>query len=276
MEGFIMIFLQSILAGIEIAVGGFLFIGSKWLFTNKIDNKYIEFGNVIGSLLFGIGLLLVCKTKAKLYTGRVGLLFEEPITCYTLFSLIVMLIGNVGSCGGVGYLIYYLMNRFGIGSFLDINNVVANAKINLSTITDYVKLSIQSILCGSWVHIAVRCYNLFEGRMKGCLILLFSIFTFVYSGYQHCIANCFYFMLGNLLKETKIFINVGVCIVGNMLGTIPVSFFTYMFRLIKESEEYSISPLDNRRNTESSDSSYSSDRRSTNRVHVFDFNHQNN
>lgn len=236
------LFLQAIAAGVFISLGGFLFIGSKWLFTN-FDSKYSEFGNVIGSCLFGVGLLLICITKMKLYTGKVGLLFEDTITCSVIISLFIMLIGNLGSTIGVGIFVNWLMKTLKVNAYLNVNHKVASSKLKLSSIEDFVKCAIQSMLCGSCVHLGVRCFNMFNGNFKGKILVIFCVFWFVYSGYQHCIANTFYFA-SSLIHDNNAYINVAICVVGNMFGTIPISLFTTKFNVLNRSSSLSTEESD--------------------------------
>ena len=57
MKKFLRLFIPSILAGISIALGGYCFL--------SVENK------LIGSILFSVGLFLVCTRGYNLYTGKV-------------------------------------------------------------------------------------------------------------------------------------------------------------------------------------------------------------
>ena len=63
-------FVKGILAGLSIGLGGFLYV----LMTHYIDG---ELGKLLGSLLFSIGLFLVCTFYLSLYTGKIGLIYEK-------------------------------------------------------------------------------------------------------------------------------------------------------------------------------------------------------
>ena len=249
-----LVFAKGIAAGVAISLGGFLFVGSKWGAT-KLNNvsgatsstiRYDELGSLVGSALFSVGLLLVCALKLMLYTGKIGLTFEMKQPAFHYVSLLTMLIANVAAAYAVGYLINYLMNNSGVSEFINIGTNVANGKLKLSTLSEYIKCSFQSIFCGSCVHLGVKCFNMFNGKWRGIIITIYSVLTFVYSGFQHCIANSFYFGLANERRK-EVLINVAICVIGNSLGTIPIAMFTRTFRKLDSSDysdsSYSISNI---------------------------------
>ena len=73
MKQVLMHFLKGILAGLAIGLGGFLYI----IMTFALHGELAELGKVLGSLLFSVGLFLVCKFSLSLYTGKIGLIYEE-------------------------------------------------------------------------------------------------------------------------------------------------------------------------------------------------------
>ena len=180
-------FLKGILAGLAIGLGGFLYI----LMTHYIEG---ELGKVLGSLLFAIGLFIVCTFRLSLYTGKIGLIYEQKQTKEFYISLPIMLIGNAIGAFLLGYACYFIFRNS------DIINTVNNAcssRTTLNTFNDYLSCIIKSILCGFCVYMAVTLFN--KNRLKPISIslLVFFVFLFVYCGFQHCIANMFYFGFGN-------------------------------------------------------------------------------
>ena len=63
-------FLKGVLAGLAIGLGGFLYV----LMIRFVPG---EGGKVLGSLVFAVGLFLVCTFSLSLYTGKIGKVFEE-------------------------------------------------------------------------------------------------------------------------------------------------------------------------------------------------------
>ena len=53
-----------------------------------------ESGKVIGSLLFAVGLFLVCTFYLYSYTGQIGLIYKEKQDKYLYISLPIILLDN--------------------------------------------------------------------------------------------------------------------------------------------------------------------------------------
>ena len=172
---------QSVLSGFLVGLGIIVNISST--------NPYI------GSMLFSIALLVIIECNLKLYTGRIGYIRYAYIK-----DLILMLIGNL-----IGVMIPVLVKH----------HLLYEQLLEISTIKfskTWFELFVDGFMCGALMFIAVHC--------KKYLITVFSIMTFLLSGYEHCIANFPYliinFNIENLLKF--------VCIVlGNSIGSISVN-----------------------------------------------------
>lgn len=209
---------KGILAGLAIGVGGFLYI----LMSHFVEG---ELGKVLGSLLFSVGLFTVCTFYLSLYTGKIGLIFEKKQTKEFYISLPVMLIGNAIGAISLGYLCWAVFKD------VDIMNTVNNVceiHTNLDSFNAYLSLIVKSLLCGLCVYIAVKSFAYQRLKPVGIGLLVLFVFIFVYAGFQHCIANMFYFGFGNHFIGNT-FINLLICILGNSLGTIPGVF---LFKLI--------------------------------------------
>lgn len=158
------------------------------------DNKYV------GAMLFSLGLLSIIKFDLKLYTGKIGYYkAEKPI------NLAIILLFN---------LLGVFIPVFSVVSFkstiYDILLFVAKNKFSHSV----EELLLCSLLCGILMFIAVHS--------KDPLIIVFSIMTFILSGYEHCIASFPYllveFSIYNLFKFVMI-------IIGNTFGSIIANGF---------------------------------------------------
>ena len=202
-------FLKGILAGLSIGVGGFLYI----LMVHYVEG---ELGKVLGSLLFAIGLFLVCTFKLSLYTGKIGMIYEGKQTKEFYISLPVMLIGNAIGAFTLGYLCFFIFKDTNI---MDTVNATCGVRTTLKTFNDYLSCIIKSTLCGFCVYMAVKLFNLNRLRPLGIGLLVFFVFIFVYCGFQHCIANMFYFGFGNHINP-NMFINLALVIVFNSIGPI--------------------------------------------------------
>lgn len=214
-------FLKGILAGLAIGVGGFLYILMIHYFKG-------ELGNVLGSLLFAVGLFTVCTFYLMLYTGKIGLVFEKKQEKSFYVSLPIMLIGNAVGAIGLGYLCFVIFKNS------EIMNTVASVcakRTTLFTFNDYLSLMVKSFLCGLCVYMAVKCFGLNRLKPVGIILLVTFVFVFVYAGFQHCIANMYYLGFGNQYGNGYTYANLALCILFNSLGTIPG---VLIFKIVKK------------------------------------------
>ena len=223
MKKYLTCFLLSIPAGLAIGLGGFLYI----LMTYLIHGDLSELGNIFGSLVFSIGLLTVCIFSLNLYTGKVGLIYESKKNKDFYISLLIMLIGNALGAFLLGYICYFIFKDMEIYNYA-LNT--ANKRLIFDDGIDYLSASIKSFLCGVCVYLAVKCFNMDRMKPLGITLLVFFVFIFVYSGWQHCIANMFYFAMSNKI-EPNTFINLALAILFNSLGPVVG---VYMFKLAKK------------------------------------------
>ena len=202
-------FLKGILAGLAIGLGGFLYI----LMIHYVNG---ELGKVLGSILFSIGLFLVCTFRLSLYTGKIGLIYEKKQDKVFYISLPIMLIGNAIGAFLIGYICYFIFKDIDIMTTV---KAVCDGRTTFSSFNDYLSCIVKSLLCGLCVYLAVYSFN--KNRLKplGISLLVFFVFVFVYSGFQHCIANMFYFGFGNHIQGLT-FANLTLCILFNSLGPI--------------------------------------------------------
>ena len=202
-------FLKGILAGLAIGLGGFLFI----LMSHFING---ELGKALGSLLFAVGLFLVCTFKLSLYTGKIGIIYEGKQTKEFYLSLPIMLIGNAIGAFALGYLCYFIFKDTDI---MNTVNGACSSRTTLNSFNDYLSCMIKSLLCGFCVYMAVKLFNLNRLKPLGISLLVFFVFVFVYCGFQHCIANMLYFGFGNHING-NMFINLALVILFNSIGPI--------------------------------------------------------
>ena len=202
--------LKGILAGLAIAFGGFLFI----LSTTYIEG---EAGKIVGALLFPIGLLLVCSFSLFLFTGKIGLIFEEKQTKEFYISLPLMLIGNAIGAIGFGYILFFIFKDTQVGVRA---LAVSASRLGFDNFGNYLSCFVKSALCGLCVYLAVKAFAFDRLKPVGIILLFVFIFLFVFAGFEHCIANMYYFSMSNSWGLNA-FIDLILCILGNIVGTIP-------------------------------------------------------
>lgn len=192
--------IKAIYAGIMIGIGGIVYLMSN--------------NSIIGATLFGIGLFTICVYKMNLYTGMVGYILENKINY--VFKLLITLIGNF------------------IGTFLTailiintrVSDIIIKAKnISLIKINDsYLSILILSFFCGILMYLAVNNYKKSEDVIKKYLSIFLSVIVFILCGFEHCIANMFYFSIAEVWS-LKSFFPIIIMIIGNSLGAIFISIY---------------------------------------------------
>lgn len=201
---------KGILAGASIALGGLLFTVSTFLLPN-------EGGKILGSLLFPIGLSLVCIFKFYLFTGKIGGVFEDKKSKDFYIDLPLMYIGNILGAVSIGYLCYAIFKDTDL--FIRISEI-ANAKSSFIDYQSYLSFVVKSLITGLCVYLAVKSFTLIKKKYLGLIILFVFIALFVYIGGDHCVANMFYFSFGNNWNNFA-FVNIALSTLCNALGTIP-------------------------------------------------------
>lgn len=209
MKKILIAFLKGILAGLSIGLGGFLFI----ILSHFVSG---ELGKVLGSIFFAVGLFLVCTLGFNLYTGKIGLIYEGKKDKEYLISLPIMLVGNAVGAFGLGYICYFIFKDTEV---MNTVNIACLSRTSLETFNDYLSCIVKSFLCGVCVYLAVKSFNSDRLKPVGILLLVFFVFVFVYAGFQHCIANMFYFGFGNHINLYT-FINLILVIIFNSFGPI--------------------------------------------------------
>ena len=158
---FLEVFGSSVLAGIAIAVGGFV---------------NLSLGGIAGAVFFTFGLLTVVHYRLKLYTGVIGFLD----TWDGFWQSFLILAGNI-----IGCLLTAWLARL---SPMDLQ--AAAAKITAGRLTiGPLRAGALAIGCGFIVTTAVNF-----GRQDKWLPLLFGVPTFILCGFPHCIADAFYYL----------------------------------------------------------------------------------
>jgi len=162
-------------AGASISLGSIIYI---------LCVAFVPNGKILGSILFSIGLTLVCFLSFNLYTGKVGFLFSTDKKKEYSISLLLMLITNVLVCFLIGFLFRLcVQNNKQIVSAMD---SIFSKKTNL----DPVSYFISSFFCGIFVYLAVFSYKKFKSNVIKLIGIVISVSLFVLMGFdQKCLKN---------------------------------------------------------------------------------------
>ncbi|MBR2374386.1 MAG: formate/nitrite transporter family protein [Lentisphaeria bacterium] len=193
------IFLNAVLAGIFIGIAGTVCMA--------VPNP------VIGAFLFGFGLLTIVSYGFKLYTGAIGYLaVQGRNTPRYLWELLLIWLGNLAGCFAVGQLVRRTRSFPAFGE--RIANVCA-AKLGDS----FTSWLILSFFCGILMYVAVESFKRKDELAPNIrvVILFLCVAIFILSGFEHCIANMYYFSAGDVWSW-KALGTIGVMTLGNSLG----------------------------------------------------------
>ena len=194
--------IKGILAGLCIGIGG---------------TAYLLNPNSIGAFLFSIGLISICMFGFNLYTGKIGFLVtEKSKKDFTLKTLIPAYIGNIIGACGTGYLIKFTK----MSKYVDIANQISTTKIN----TDLLSMFILSMFCGVIIYLIVNYFVRYDSHpVSKFAVIVMGIMTFILCGFEHCIANTFYFSVANAWS-LKAILSILIVTLGNTVGSLLTAF----------------------------------------------------
>ena len=180
----------SILAGIAVSIG-------------CIVNLLV--GGVPGAILFSMGLGAILVFGWNLFTGKVGLLAKNEITFQELIKILIgNFIGVLSTAAAI--------SLTPVGEKI-INSEMLNNIINIRLSNGWIENLILGTFCGLLMYVAVFAY-----KTSGSFVMItFPVAVFILSGFNHCIADMFYFILaGSFHWSTLVFL---ICVtLGNLIG----------------------------------------------------------
>jgi len=186
--------LKAVLAGICIGLGGTVFL--------SLDNK------VLGSLFFTIGLFVICTQSFNLFTGKVCYALENKLSY--ILDLLIIWIGNfIGTFLTAKVL---LLTRIGL-SIQEKAITLTNIKLNDSLLSIF----ILAVFCNICIYIAVDGYKNNPHELGKYLALFFGVMVFILCGFEHVVANMFYYSL-NEVFTIDMFVSLLVMTLGNACG----------------------------------------------------------
>ncbi len=195
MKKYIDLFLRAFITGTLIAVGGIAYL--------SCDNKYI------GAFLFGTGLFVILNFNLALFTGKVGYAVENKPKY--LFDLLIIWLGNFA--GTVIFAILVLCTR--ISGISEKAVALCETKTNDSPVS----ILILAFFCGMLMFIAADGYKIISNSVGKALTIFLPVVVFILSGFEHCIANMFYFSLAEAWTARS-FGYLIIMSLGNALGGI--------------------------------------------------------
>lgn len=200
------VYLKGILAGMMISVGGALFL--------SVDNRFV------GAFLFGIGLFVIFSYRFALFTGKVGYAVNEKPAYW--IDLAFTWLGNLTGALAVGGLLHCTRIAPAISE-----KAAAMCETKLGD--NPLSIFLLAVFCGLLMFLAADNFKKMESGILKALSIFLPVMVFILCGFEHCIANMFYFTIGRAWS----FQTLGYLIVmslGNAAGAFIVPLFYKVIR----------------------------------------------
>lgn len=186
-------FLLAVLAGAAISVGGAVFLA--------LDSR------IAGAVFFCVGLFMVCTLGLNLFTGKVCYLPGKPRSYWGFLALVWL--GNLGGAELTALLLR--LTRLGPGL-----REKAAALAAVKTGDGLLSLFLLGVFCNILIFIAVESYLKNPHELGKYLGLCFGVTVFILAGFEHCVADMFYFALAGWTPRA--FLCLLVITAGNGVG----------------------------------------------------------
>ena len=225
---YLKVLLFGIFAGLAIGLGSLAF---------TLVSAYLPSigGKIFASMLFSIGLILVCVLGLQLYTGKIGVVFDNKEKLVeNAINLPIMLVGNAIGAFALGILCHFIFCN------VDVINTkiiaIANTKIDPTLVDSHNSIFLEGIFCGALVYIAVYLYKNLQNWAMKIIGVIVAVTLFVYCGFQHCIANMFYFGMAFNWNIDMLW-NLLLVILTNSIGALLVRCLVHLTALIATKKE---------------------------------------
>lgn len=184
--------LSGVSAGILISIGGSIYL--------SCENK------VVGAVLFSVALLCICYKGYSLFTGKIGFIPEK----HDKEAVSVLLLGLLGNA--VGTIAFGWLLRAAIPAIGAAAETLCQGKLDNQALWQTL---VRGLMCGVLMYLAVSIFR----DNKTPLGILFCIPVFILSGFEHSIADIYYFAASGIVS-LRAFVFLWVVIAGNAIGAV--------------------------------------------------------
>ena len=194
-------FVRAIYAGFMIGIGGIIYL--------SVDNR------IVASMLFSFGLSTIVVQGFNLYTGKIGFVkaWKE------LPDMLLIMAGNYA-----GTFVAAMLAKaahINVSSVEMVHNKMDNTLLNVFFL---------SVFCGVMMYLAIDKY----GRTKNIIFVIAPVMIFILSGFEHSVANMFYFNLAEAFSLQAL-LYILVMVAGNGVGAWIFGFWLQRFGRGQES-----------------------------------------
>lgn len=199
------------MAMLGMLAGAFIGLGALY-FTLVISDAGLSFAvaRVLGGVCFSLGLLLVVVAGAELFTGNNLLAMAwadgKVSTTEVQRNWVVVCAANFAGAAGLALLVF-LSGHAGMngGAVAQSYLKIAIAKSTMPV----TELFFRGVLCNVLVCMAVWMVLAGRSVVDKFFAIVLPISAFVAAGFEHSIANMYFFPLALLLKESGIALPAG-------------------------------------------------------------------
>ena len=200
-------FFSAILAGMLIGMGGTVYLSQS--------------NPVVGSFLFAIGLFTIVVFQLHLFTGKVGYTpFQKPVY---LIELAVTWLGNLVGTGITACMVRN--SRIYAGMAEKVAGIV-----DTKLADGFLSIFLLAVFCGMLMFIAVDCFRNVQGSTLRFVGVFVPVMVFILSGFEHVIANMFYFSLAGVWSGHCL-ASILVMTLGNAVGGMLIPVYLKVFQI---------------------------------------------
>ena len=216
-SNFFKFLLSSMMAGVFCGLGMIL------AYTSAGSLIYYDATRGLAKLVFGISFALsftlITYAGSELFTGNlvvmtIGGLNKKVKLLDSLKLLVIVYCGNFLGASLISIIIAFsgLLKNIETGSYIMMNTTM---KMQLS----FTESFFRGILCNMLVCLAVWCCSKLKSDCAKLIVLVWCVYGFCTSGFEHSIANMALFAMG-LMSPLK---NESITILGYLNNIIPVT-----------------------------------------------------
>ena len=159
----------------------------------------------VGAMLFSVALLCICWQGFDLFTGKIGYITENRNARFAS-ALAVTLLANIVCVFLLGTTV-----RYALPALSEKAASICAAKLAQT----YLQTFVRAAFCGVLMYLAVDIFR----KQKTPLGVVFCIPVFILSGFEHSVADAFYFGVSGAF-ETKTAAFLVFAVLGNAIGSI--------------------------------------------------------
>lgn len=165
---------------------------------------------MVGAALFASGLFTICTLGYNLFTGKACYLPGSEQKGKYLLWLLQIWVGNLVGAAATGYLIR--LTRAG-SALAEKAQGLCETKLSDSLLSIF----ILAVFCNLMIYIAVENFKSNPHTLGKYLAIFLGVMVFILAGFEHCVANMFYFSVANMWSLRTV-LYLLVMTAGNMVG----------------------------------------------------------